>query len=107
MLTSEVHLHGAFWDAMANFDINLAGFAIAGLFLVVWAAALLYWRLGRVEARWTSGTVVPDSGQERDPHDASAGGSPTCWRFQATRQRAEQNRACSRRGANEAPHCWH
>jgi nickel/cobalt transporter (NiCoT) family protein len=72
VLTSEVHLHGAFWDAMANFDINVAGFAIAGLFLMVWAAALLYWRLGRVEARWTSGTVVPDSGQERDPHGPSA-----------------------------------
>jgi hypothetical protein len=26
-------------------------------------------------------------------------------RFQATRQRAEQNRACSRRGANDVPHC--
>src|SRR5580704_1242422 len=38
---------------------------------------------------------------------ASTGGSPTCWRFQATRQRAEQNRACSRGGANEAPHCSH
>ncbi len=38
---------------------------------------------------------------------AAAGGSPACWRFQATRQRAEQNRACSRRGANAAPHCSH
>src|SRR3984893_643886 len=38
---------------------------------------------------------------------SSAGGSPTCWRFQATRQRAEQNRACSRRGANNVPHCSH
>ena len=26
-------------------------------------------------------------------------------RFQATRQRAVQNRACSRRGANTTPHC--
>jgi high-affinity nickel-transport protein len=51
VLTSEMHLHGAFWDAMASFDINLARFAIAGLFRVVWAAALLHWRLGRVEAR--------------------------------------------------------
>ena len=31
----------------------------------------------------------------------SAGGSLALCRFQATRQRAEQNRACSRRGANE------
>jgi high-affinity nickel-transport protein len=61
---------------MANFDINVAGFAIAGLFLVVWAAALLYWRLGHVEARWTSGTVVPDSGQESGPHVPSAAAAP-------------------------------
>src|SRR5271156_1250080 len=37
----------------------------------------------------------------------AAGGSPAGWRFQATRQRAEQNRACSRRGANTVPHCSH
>ena len=72
MLTAEVHLHGAFWDTVANFDINVAGFAIAGLFVVVWAAALLYWRLGNVEARWASGTVVPDPGQESDPDGPSA-----------------------------------
>jgi hypothetical protein len=35
----------------------------------------------------------------------SAGESLALWRFQATRQRAEQNRACSRRGANGVPHC--
>ena len=35
----------------------------------------------------------------------SAGESLALCRFQATRQRAEQNRACSRRGANDVPHC--
>src|ERR1039457_6182629 len=30
--------------------------------------------------------------------------SPICSRFHTTRQRAEQNRACSRRGTNEVPH---
>jgi high-affinity nickel-transport protein len=54
VLTSEMHLHGAFWDLMANFDINVAGFAIALLFVLVWLAALAYWRLGKVEARWTA-----------------------------------------------------
>ncbi|MGH3152222.1 MAG: hypothetical protein ACRDOB_16060, partial [Streptosporangiaceae bacterium] len=54
VLTSEMHLHGAFWDTMASFNINVAGFCIAGLFVGVWAAALLYWRLGKVEARWSS-----------------------------------------------------
>jgi nickel/cobalt transporter (NiCoT) family protein len=55
MLTTEMHLHGAFWDLMANFNINLAGFCIAALFVTVWAAALIYWRFGQVEARWSAG----------------------------------------------------
>jgi nickel/cobalt transporter (NiCoT) family protein len=54
LLTSEVHLHGAFWNLMANFDANVAGFCIAGLFVVVWAVALVYWRVGRVEDRWSA-----------------------------------------------------
>jgi nickel/cobalt transporter (NiCoT) family protein len=58
VLTSEVHLHGAFWNLMANFNINIAGFCIAGMFILVWAAALAYWRWGNVEDRW-SAAVAP------------------------------------------------
>ena len=61
-----MHLHGAFWDLMANFNINLAGFCIAGLFVLVWVAALIYWRFGQVEARWSS-SVVSDQAQPSDP----------------------------------------
>jgi len=35
---------------------------------------------------------------------APTAGSPAFSAFHAIRQRAEQNRACSRRGANGAPH---
>jgi high-affinity nickel-transport protein len=52
VLTSELHLRGAFWDVMANFNINVAGFVIAAMFVLVWAAALAYWRWGKVEDRW-------------------------------------------------------
>jgi high-affinity nickel-transport protein len=55
VLTAEIHLHGAFWNVMANFNINLAGFCIAGLFVAVWAVALIYWRVGNVEDKWTAG----------------------------------------------------
>jgi nickel/cobalt transporter (NiCoT) family protein len=61
VLTAEVHLHGAFWALMANFNINVAGFCIAGLFVAVWAAALTYWRVGNVEARWTAGVAAAPS----------------------------------------------
>jgi high-affinity nickel-transport protein len=59
VLTDEIHLHGAFWDLMSNFDTNVAGFCIAGMFVLVWAAALIYWRLGNVEDRWTSALATP------------------------------------------------
>jgi len=60
ILTSEAHLTGPFWSVMANFNINVAGFCIAGLFVGVWAAALAYWRWGNVESRWSSAMVTPD-----------------------------------------------
>jgi high-affinity nickel-transport protein len=60
LLTDELHLHGAFWNFMAGFDINKAGFTIAGLFIVVWAVALAVWRFGKIEARWgPSGSPPP------------------------------------------------
>jgi nickel/cobalt transporter (NiCoT) family protein len=63
ILTTEIHLRGAFWSLMANFDINVAGFCIAGLFVLVWAAALTYWHVAKVETRWSAAL----------PSDASAG----------------------------------
>jgi high-affinity nickel-transport protein len=54
LLSSEFHLRGGAWFFLANFDINRAGFVIAALFLVIWAVAITYWKLGDVEARWTS-----------------------------------------------------
>ncbi len=68
ILTTEAHLNGGFWSVMANFNINVAGFCIAGLFIAVWAAALAYWRWGNVEARWTSNVVVAPA-QDREPAD--------------------------------------
>ncbi|MBV9818516.1 MAG: HoxN/HupN/NixA family nickel/cobalt transporter [Solirubrobacterales bacterium] len=52
LLSSELHLHGWFGDAMANFDLNTAGFMVVGLFVVIWGGALAVWRFGDVEARW-------------------------------------------------------
>jgi nickel/cobalt transporter (NiCoT) family protein len=66
ILTTEAHLHGGFWDLMANFNINVAGFCIAGLFILVWAVALIYWRVGKVEHRWSS-TVPGDPARSPEP----------------------------------------
>ncbi len=53
MLSQELHLTGGFWDFMNNFDINKAGFTIAGTFVLVWILAVVVWRFGRIEHRWT------------------------------------------------------
>jgi high-affinity nickel-transport protein len=53
LLASELHVRGPIWDAIAGFDINRAGFIIAALFAVVWAIAIAYWKLARLDQRWT------------------------------------------------------
>ena len=52
LLGQEAHLHGSVWSWLGAFNLNRAGFYIVGLFVVVWAVALLVWRFGRIEARW-------------------------------------------------------
>jgi high-affinity nickel-transport protein len=74
ILTTELHLNGGFWDLMANFNINLAGFCIAGLFIGVWAFALIYWRVGNVEERWTSGTAGTPATAAQQPASEVAEG---------------------------------
>ncbi|MBV8931136.1 MAG: HoxN/HupN/NixA family nickel/cobalt transporter [Kutzneria sp.] len=37
---------------ISGIDLNNVGFVIVGLFVVVWACALGYWRIAKVEHRW-------------------------------------------------------
>jgi nickel/cobalt transporter (NiCoT) family protein len=50
---------GGFWGFMRNFNLNVAGFAIVGLFVVTWIVALLIWRYGRIEERWSASLQQP------------------------------------------------
>jgi high-affinity nickel-transport protein len=52
LMASDLHLKGAGWAWLAGFDINKAGFAIVGLFVLTWAVALSVWHFGHIEARW-------------------------------------------------------
>jgi high-affinity nickel-transport protein len=38
---------------IAGLDLDNVGYVIVGLFVVVWAAALSYWRLAKVEQKWS------------------------------------------------------
>ena len=57
VLSDKLNLHGGIWDLIANFDINRAGYIVVGLFVAVWLAAITYWKLARIENRWTTATV--------------------------------------------------
>jgi high-affinity nickel-transport protein len=61
LLSSEFNLSGSFWDTMANFNINTAGFFIVGLFVLTWIVALAIWRFARIESRWEAGVATAPS----------------------------------------------
>ena len=52
LLPQEFHLTGSFWNAMANFNINAAGYVIVGMFIFAWAGAAIWWRVGNLEEKW-------------------------------------------------------
>ena len=66
-----------FWGFMYNFNINTAGFVIVAMFILTWLAALLIWRFGRIEERWTARLQPAPAGNDQPrPHRGQiAGGS--------------------------------
>jgi high-affinity nickel-transport protein len=61
LLPTELHLHGRFWDDVAGFNINTAGFVIVGMFLATWLVALAIWRFGHVEEKWSAKLKVAEA----------------------------------------------
>ncbi|MEV6609557.1 HoxN/HupN/NixA family nickel/cobalt transporter [Kutzneria sp. NPDC051319] len=52
LLQDKLGLTDPFSGWIADLDLNNVGFLIVGLFVVVWAVAIAYWRLAGVERRW-------------------------------------------------------
>ena len=52
LLAQKLGARGSFWSWLEHVNIGTLGFIIVGMFVTTWAAALLIWRLGRVEERW-------------------------------------------------------
>ncbi len=52
VFANQLNLTGGFWSYASRFNINRAGFIIVGIFVGVWAFALLLWRFGKIEERW-------------------------------------------------------
>jgi nickel/cobalt transporter (NiCoT) family protein len=65
LLGEKLGLGGGFWAWVEAIDLNTIGFLIAGLFVATWAVALVVWRFGRIEERWSKrdgSTVIARSG---------------------------------------------
>jgi high-affinity nickel-transport protein len=52
VIPKHIGLTGGPWALVARIDLNVAGYAVVGLFAATWAIAIVVWRLGRVEERW-------------------------------------------------------
>ncbi|GAA4490756.1 HoxN/HupN/NixA family nickel/cobalt transporter [Actinoallomurus oryzae] len=59
LLHDDAGLDSPVTNWVAGLNLDNVGFIIVGLFVAVWAAAIAYWRLAKVENRWTS---RPDEG---------------------------------------------
>ncbi|MET9488835.1 HoxN/HupN/NixA family nickel/cobalt transporter [Nocardia sp. NPDC006630] len=53
LLADQLGWTGGIWDWIGGLNLNILGFVIVGLFVLTWIAALLIWRLGRIEEKWT------------------------------------------------------
>ena len=61
LLGQQFSLAGGFWTFVGAFNINQAGFVIAGIFVVTWAVALSVWHFGKIEHKWdTAKATAPD-----------------------------------------------
>ena len=54
LLVEQFGWRGGFWDWVSGLDLNVIGFLIVGMFVLTWLAALLVWRYGRIEDKWTA-----------------------------------------------------
>jgi high-affinity nickel-transport protein len=57
VLADKLDLTGGPWNFVTNLDLNVVGYAIAGLFVATWAIALAVWRFGHIEERWSTALI--------------------------------------------------
>ncbi|WP_086055606.1 HoxN/HupN/NixA family nickel/cobalt transporter [Protofrankia coriariae] len=54
ILAEKASLTGGFWDWVSGLDLNLLGYFVVALFVLTWAVALLVWKYGRIEEKWSA-----------------------------------------------------
>jgi high-affinity nickel-transport protein len=64
VLSDQLNWTGGFWDWIGGLNLNEIGFLIVGMFVLTWVAALLIWRYGRIEEKWSAGLRAADAALE-------------------------------------------
>jgi high-affinity nickel-transport protein len=59
VLHDKLAWHDPITTTLAGVDLSNVGFLVVALFVVVWAAAVAFWKLGNVEQRWALPTPTP------------------------------------------------
>jgi high-affinity nickel-transport protein len=54
LFADQLGWRGPFWRWLGGIDLNTVGFVVVGIFVATWAVALLVWRYGRIEEKWSS-----------------------------------------------------
>ncbi|MGQ4512921.1 HoxN/HupN/NixA family nickel/cobalt transporter [Streptomyces sp. DW26H14] len=54
VLTDQANITSGPLSAIADINLDYAGYGIVGLFFVSWLIALLVWRFGRIEEKWSA-----------------------------------------------------
>jgi high-affinity nickel-transport protein len=54
LLTDKLGIDSGPLAAIADLDLDYVGFGVVGLFVLTWLAALLIWRVGRIEQKWSA-----------------------------------------------------
>jgi high-affinity nickel-transport protein len=63
ILTDQLSITSGPLAAVGSLDLDYVGYAIVGLFLLSWAAALAIWHFGDIEEKWTAGLADGPAGK--------------------------------------------
>ena len=66
VLHDDLGLADPLTDWVSGIDLNNAGFAIVGLFVLTWLCAVTYWKLAGVEQRWQTAQSGPVGHSRRE-----------------------------------------
>ena len=60
--TEKLHIDSGPLAAIGSVDLNYVGYAIVAFFVLAWALALLIWKYGRIEEKWSATLRPTDAG---------------------------------------------